>query len=111
MSYLNFRNDVASLRADASKGGEWGGRHQGARPGEAAQVAAGDVVDLVAHDDGVHDEEAAPRQPQRVLLGDEGSAFETQRDGHSATGDQVETEKRRPQSTQGQKSHTVAPSS
>lgn len=111
VSYLNLRYDVAPLRAGTSEGSERGGCHHRAGPGEAAQVTAGDVVNLVPHDDSVHDEEAAPRQPQRVLLGDEGSALEAKRDGHAAVGDQVEAEKRRPQSTQGQKSHTVAPAS
>ena len=107
-SYLNFRYNVAPLHAGPSEGGERSGCHHGAGPGEAAQVTAGDVIDLVPHDDCVHDEEAPPRQPQGVLLGDEGSTLKAQGDGHTSAGDQVEAE-RDNQSTQGQKSHTVAP--
>lgn len=42
------------------------------------------------HDDGFHDEEAIPGQPQRVLLCDEGSPLEVQDNGDPADGNKIE---------------------
>lgn len=42
------------------------------------------------HDDGIHDKEASPWQPERVLLGDEWGALKVQRHGDAPVGHQVE---------------------
>lgn len=57
--------------------------------GKAAQVTAGNLIFLVAHGDGFHDEEAIPREPEGVLLGDERCTLEAQDDGNASVGDQV----------------------
>lgn len=74
-SHLDFGHSVAPLRAGASKCGERRRRHSGTGASEAAQVTARDVIFLVPHDDGIHDKEASPRQPQSVLLSDEWSSL------------------------------------
>lgn len=43
----------------------------------------------MSHDDGFHDKEAAPGQPEGMLLRDEGCSFESQDDGDAAVSDQV----------------------
>lgn len=45
------------------------------------------------HDNGVHDKEPSPWQPQSVLLGDEWSALKVQGYGYAPVGHQVETGK------------------
>jgi len=42
------------------------------------------------HDYGFHHEEAIPRQPQRVLLGDERSPLKVQDNGDPTNGNEVE---------------------
>ena len=93
--HLNFGDDGSPLGAGAGEGGERSGGHHWAGPGEAAEVTARDVVLLVPHDDGVHDEEASPWQPEGVLLCDERSTLKAQGDGYTAVGDQVKTRKDR----------------
>ena len=90
-AHLDLGHHGPPLGAGAGEGGERGRRHHGAGPGEAAEVAARDVVLLVPHNDGVHDKEASPWQPERVLLGDEWSALEVQGDGDAPVGHQVKT--------------------
>lgn len=87
--YLDFRDNGALLCTGAGKGRQRGRRHDRVGAGEAAQVTAGDLILLVPHDDGFHDEEAIPRQPEGVLLCDEGGPLEPQDDGDAAVGDQV----------------------
>lgn len=87
--YLNFRNDGAFLCTGAGKGCQWGWRHNRVGAGEVAQVAAGNLILFMAHDDGLHDKEAVPRQPEGMLLGDERCPLETQDDGDAAICDQV----------------------
>lgn len=88
--HLDLWHHGPALGAGASEGGERRRGHHGAGPGEAAQVAARDVVLLVPHHDGIHDKEASPWQPERVLLGDEWGALEVQRHGDAPVGHQVE---------------------
>ena len=87
--YLDFRDNGALLCTGAGEGRQRGRRQDRVGAGEAAQVTAGDLVLLMPHDDGFHDEEAIPRQPEGVLLCDEGGPLEPQDDGDSAVGDQV----------------------
>lgn len=87
--HLDLRHDGPPLRAGAGEGGERRRRHHGTGPGEAAQVTARDVVLLVPHDDGIHDKEASPWQPESVLLGDEWSALKVQGYGNAPVGHQV----------------------
>lgn len=87
--YLNFWNDGAFLRTRAGEGRQWGWRHDGVGAREVAQVTAGNLVLLVSHDDGFHDEEAIPRQPESVLLCDERCPLEPEDDGDAAICDQV----------------------
>lgn len=87
--HLDFGDDGSPLGAGAGEGGERSRGHHGAGPGEAAQVAARDVILLVPHDDGIHDEEPSPWQPECVLLGDEWSALKVQGDGDAPVGHQV----------------------
>lgn len=89
--HLDFRNDRPPFRAGAGKGGERGRGHHGDGPAETAKVTARDVVLLVPHDDGVHDKETSPWQPQSVLLRDEWSALKVQSDGDAPVGHQVKT--------------------
>lgn len=42
------------------------------------------------HDYGFHHEEAIPWQPQRVLLGNEGSPLEVQDNGDATNGNEIE---------------------
>lgn len=91
-THLDLRHDDASVLAGWGEGRERSGQHYGTRACETAEVAAGDVVDFMPHDHGVHDEETRPGQPQRVLLHDERSALEAQSYSHAATGEQVKTE-------------------
>lgn len=88
--YLNFWNNGAFLGTGAGEGRQRGWRHDGVGAGEVAQVTAGNLVLLVPHDDGLHDEEAIPGQPEGVLLRDEGRPLEPQDEGDAAVGDQVE---------------------
>lgn len=84
--HLDFWDDGSPLGAGAGKGGEGGRRHHRAGPGEAAEVTARDVVLLVPHDDGIHDEEASPWQPESVLLSDEWSTLKVQGYGYTPIG-------------------------
>lgn len=43
----------------------------------------------MSHDDGLHDKEAIPWQPQCVLLGDEGSPLEVQDNGDPTDGNEI----------------------
>ena len=87
--YLDFRDNGTLLCTGAGEGCQRGRRHDRVGAGEAAQVTAGDFILLVPHDDGFHDKEAIPRQPQGVLLCDEGGPLEPQDDGDAAVGDQI----------------------
>lgn len=87
--YLNFRDDRAFLCTGAGEGCQWGWRHDRIGAGEIAQVAAGNLILLMSHDDGFHDKEAIPRQPEGVLLCDERCPLEPQDDGDAAICDQV----------------------
>lgn len=87
--HLDLRHDGPPLGAGPGEGGERRRRHHGAGPGEAAQVTARDVVLLVPHDDGIHDKEASPWQPESVLLGDEWSALKVQGYGDAPVGHQI----------------------
>lgn len=87
--YLNFRNDGASLCTGAGEGCQWGWRHNRVGTGEVAQVTAGDLILFMSHDDGFHDEEAIPRQPEGVLLCDERRPLEPQDDGDAPICDQI----------------------
>jgi len=89
--HLDFGYDGAPFRAGAGEGCEWSRGHHGPGPGEAAQVTAGDVVLFVPHDDGIHDKEASPWQPESVLLGDEWGALKVQGYGYAPVGHQVKT--------------------
>lgn len=89
--YLDFGHDGPSFRAGAGKCGQRRRGHQGAGPGKAAEVTAGDVILLVPHDDGVHDKEASPWQPESVLLGDEWRTLKVQGYGYAPIGHQVKT--------------------
>lgn len=87
--YLNFRNDGTFFCTGAGEGCQWGRRQDRVGAGEVAQVTAGNLILLVAHDDGFHDKEAIPRQPEGVLLCDERGPLEPQDDGDAAIRDQV----------------------
>lgn len=91
-THLDLRHDDASVPTGRGEGSERSGQYYGTRPCETAEVTAGDVVHFVPHDHGVHDEEAWPRQPQRVLLHDERRALEAQCYSHAPAGEQVEAE-------------------
>lgn len=92
-AHLNFRDHRPPFRAGAGERGERSRRHHGDGPAKAAEVTARDVILLVPHHHGVHDEEASPWQPQRVLLGDEWSTLKVQGDGYAPVGHQVKTGK------------------
>lgn len=87
--YLNFWNDGAFLCTGAGEGRQRGWRHDRVGAGEVAQVTAGNLILFMSHDDGFHDKEAIPRQPEGVLLCDERRPFEPQDDGDAAVCDQV----------------------
>lgn len=87
--YLDFWDNGALLCTGAGEGRQRGRRHDRVGAGEAAQVTTGNLILLVPHDDGFHDEEAIPRQPEGVLLCDKGGPLEPQDDGDAAVGDQV----------------------
>lgn len=87
--YLNLWNDGAFLCTGAGEGRQRGRRHDRVGAGEVAQVAAGNLILLMAHDDGFHNKEAIPRQPEGVLLCDERCPLKPQDDGDAAIGDQV----------------------
>lgn len=93
--HLNLWNDDAPLFAGPGERRQRGRQDDRHGTGEAAQVAAWDVIDLVSHYNGVHDEETSPWQPQGVLLSDERSALKPQRYGHATVTHQVETETER----------------
>lgn len=90
-SHLDFRYNGPSFGAGASKCGERSGGHDRARSGKAAEVTAWDVILLMPHDDGIHDKEAPPWQPESVLLGDEWSTLKVQGYGYAPIGHQVKT--------------------
>lgn len=54
------------------------------------------------HDDGFHDKEAVPGQPEGMLLRDEGCPFESQDDGDAAVRDQVKAAGRGQQQREGE---------
>lgn len=85
-SHLDFGYDGPSFRAGASKRSEWSRGHHWAGSGKAAEVTARDIILLMPHDDGIHDKEASPWQPECVLLGDEWSAFKAQGYGYAPIG-------------------------
>lgn len=87
--YLNFWNDGPFFRTGAGERCQWGRRQDRVGAGKVAQVTAGNLILLVAHDDGLHDKEAIPRQPEGVLLCDERGPLEPQGDGDAAIRDQV----------------------
>lgn len=89
-SYLDFRNDRTFLRAGTCKSRQRGWRDHGVGPGEVTEVTAWDLVLFVPHDYGFHHEEAIPGQPQRMLLGDEGSPLKVQDNGDPTNGDEIE---------------------
>lgn len=89
--HLDFGYDGPSFRAGASKCSERSWGHHGAGPGKAAEVTARDIILLMPHDDGIHDKEASPWQPQSVLLGDEWSTLKVQGYGYAPIGHQVKT--------------------
>lgn len=90
-NHLDFGHHGPPLGAGASEGGERSRGHHGAGSGKAAEVTARDVIFLVPHDDGVHDKEASPWQPESVFLGDEWSALKVQGYGYAPVGYQVKT--------------------
>lgn len=90
-SHLDFRYNSPSFRAGTSKCSERSRGHHGAGPGETAEVAAGDIILFMPHDDGIHDKEASPWQPKSVLLGDEWSTLKVQGYGYAPIGHQVKT--------------------
>lgn len=90
-SHLDFGHDGPPFRAGASECGERSWGHHGAGPGKAAEVTARDVILLMPHDNGIHDKEASPWQPESVLLGDEWSALKVQGYGYAPIGHQVKT--------------------
>lgn len=87
--YLNFRDDGAFFCTGAGEGCQWGWRHNWVGAGEVAQVAAGNFILFMAHDDSFHDKEAVPRQPEGMLLSNERCPLEPQDDGDAAVCDQV----------------------
>lgn len=87
--YLNFWNDGAFLCTGAGKGRQRGWRHDRVGAGEVAQVTAGNLILLMSHDDGFHDKEAIPRQPEGVLLCDERCPLKPEDDRDAAICDQV----------------------
>lgn len=91
--HLDFGYDGPPFRAGAGECRERSWRHDRAGPGEAAEVTARDVILLVPHDDGIHDKEASPWQPESVLLRDEWSALKVQGYGYAPIGHQVKTGK------------------
>lgn len=90
-SHLDLGHDGPPFSAGAGECGERSRGHHGTGPGEAAEVAARDVILLMPHDNGIHDKEASPWQPESVLLGDEWSALKVQGDGYAPIGHQVKT--------------------
>lgn len=90
-SHLDFRYNGSPFRARASECSERSRGHHRAGPGEAAEVTARDVIFLMPHDDGIHDEEASPWQPESVLLGDEWSTLKVQGYSYASIGHQVKT--------------------
>lgn len=90
-NHLDFRYHCPPFGAGASKCSERCRGHHWAGPGKAAEVTARYVILLVPHDDGIHDKEASPWQPQSVLLGDEWSALKVQGYGYAPVGHQVKT--------------------
>lgn len=91
ITHLDLRHDDASVLTGRGEGSERSGQNYGTRACETAEVTAGDVVHFVPHDHCVHDKEARPRQPQRVLLHDERRTLEAQCYGHASAGEQVKT--------------------
>lgn len=89
--YLDFGHDGAPFSAGAGKCSERSWGHHGDGPVEAAEVTAWDVILLMPHDDGIHDKETSPWQPESVLLGDEWSALKVQGYGYAPIGHQVKT--------------------
>lgn len=89
--HLDFWNDGAPFKAGAGKCSERSWGHHGAWPGKAAEVTAWDVILLMSHDDGIHDKEASPWQPESMLLGDEWSALKVQGYSYAPIGHQVKT--------------------
>ncbi len=90
-SHLDFGYNCPPFRAGACKCREWSWGHHRAGPGEAAEVTARDVIFLMPHDDGIHDKEASPWQPESVLLGDEWSTLKVQGYSYAHIGHQVKT--------------------
>lgn len=97
--YLDLWDNGAFLSTGAGERRQGGWRHHGVGAGEVAQVAAGNLILLVSHDDGFHDKEAVPGQPEGMLLRDEGCPFESQDDGDAAVRDQVKAAGRRTAAT------------
>lgn len=90
-SHLDFRYNGPSLRARSSKSSKQSWRHDRTGPGEAAEVTAGNIILLVPHNDGIHDKEASPWQPESVLLGDEWCTLQVQGYSYAPIGHQVKT--------------------
>lgn len=91
-THLDLGHYDASVLTGRGEGSERSWQYYGTWACETAEVTAGDVVHFMAHDDGVHDKETWPRQPQCVLLHDERRPLEAQCYGHAPTGKQVKTE-------------------
>lgn len=89
--YLNFWHNGAFLCTGAGEGCQWGWRDDRVGAGKIAQVTAGNLILLMSHDDGFHDKEAIPWQPEGVLLCDERCPLEPQDDGDAAICHQVKT--------------------
>ena len=85
-SHLDFGHDRPSLQAGACKRSERSWGHHGAGPSKAAEVTARDIILLMPHDDGIHDKEATPWQPQSVLLGDKWCTLKVQGYGYAPIG-------------------------
>lgn len=89
--HLDFGYNGPPFRAGTSKCCEWSWGNHRAGPGKAADVTARDVILLMPHNDGIHDKEASPWQPECVLLGDEWRALKVKGYGDAPIGHQVKT--------------------
>lgn len=89
--HLDFRYNGSPFRAGPSKCCERSRGNHGTGPGKAADVTTRDVILLMPHNDGIHDKEAPPWQPECVLLGNERRTLEVEGYGHAPIGHQVKT--------------------
>lgn len=89
--HLDFGYNGPPFSAGTSKCSEWSWGNHRTGSSKAAEVTARDVILLMPHNDGIHDKEASPWQPECVLLGDEWSTLKVEAYGDAPVGHQVKT--------------------